>query len=1038
MKQIEKSISPLIDSLFPSFYQEEGPNFVAFVKAYYEWLEQNFQLLSLESNTGFVKGATIQQDNVTGVIHSFIEDDILVKISNNDTFKCFNVCSELIPVTTVNPKDGLTYSTYILKGGSARRLGSIFTSRNLLDYRDIDETIDLFVVFFKEKYLKNIEFDTATNKRLLVKNALDLYRAKGTERAVDLFFRLVYGVKPEVEYPADVLFQPSAAEWFKPRYIEISPNTASRAIDLVGKEITGLSSGAKAFVEKYVKLKVTNGYSHVLFISNIKGNFIPRESIIDDDLFPDSPIIYGSLSEIFIQTSSSGFAIGDIIPVTTSTGINALARVTAVKDANGQLEFELTEEGYGYSTNFTPSALSAQTVISDRIITVSNVVSGNVVTSIAARSAGGGYTNGQIITITSSLGRNANCVILTDSSGGVARIDVADPGTGFNVPTGAFTLAFGSPAVIVDYATSPPREYYKLFDTIKQFNGATEIASGMLIGSPLEAVVEVTSPTGDFPVDGKIYQVDSELGEIASGTIIRSNISLLGGTIEINNVRGRFRSNRPVLLSGGDSTATFSSISLKIPVKVTSSSFQSGNLLKINSTDAGFTSNTSSLSSGAGGALSIFELRNDKETIQVNTDVLANNVMLNLPLNSLQFNLPQSLSSNVSSNIFGALTFQSLEVGEVETLLGINPGNGYSEDPVTLLYQPYVANFDYDDLSLTLGGTVTDFRLGEKVTQEFTESVYEVVVSSTAGLRINEAITINDGPSEVGSGKVKSLDSGTRFTINEIEGPISAGYTVKSVSNTAFSKTVTTFSSKSEDVIVKGRVKSQDGNILVIKRMNFNRDFVLGEEVVGSETGATGTVIDINEVTSAKAMGENSTVLADAVTADGEILSAQVVDSGFGYKDGQLGSTLLDDRRRITYTTAIGGLGTGSGSYRSLKGFLSDLSKLHDGDFYQEYSYNILSKISFEKYSEMFKKVLHTAGTRFFGNILLSSVIEESAINVVANTQIDVSNVSPFVIFAPELDAAPVPWGATSVSDQVRLDDEPVADYANVHIEIRN
>lgn len=42
---IEKKISPLIASQFPSFYQEQGPVFIQFVKAYYEWLETEGQVL---------------------------------------------------------------------------------------------------------------------------------------------------------------------------------------------------------------------------------------------------------------------------------------------------------------------------------------------------------------------------------------------------------------------------------------------------------------------------------------------------------------------------------------------------------------------------------------------------------------------------------------------------------------------------------------------------------------------------------------------------------------------------------------------------------------------------------------------------------------------------------------------------------------------------------------------------------------------------------------------------------------------------------
>ena len=36
---IEKYISPFIQSHFPEFYKEYGSNFIAFTRAYYEWLE---------------------------------------------------------------------------------------------------------------------------------------------------------------------------------------------------------------------------------------------------------------------------------------------------------------------------------------------------------------------------------------------------------------------------------------------------------------------------------------------------------------------------------------------------------------------------------------------------------------------------------------------------------------------------------------------------------------------------------------------------------------------------------------------------------------------------------------------------------------------------------------------------------------------------------------------------------------------------------------------------------------------------------------
>jgi hypothetical protein len=41
MSSIEKNVSPFITQQFPQFYRESGPNLIAFVKAYYEWLESD-------------------------------------------------------------------------------------------------------------------------------------------------------------------------------------------------------------------------------------------------------------------------------------------------------------------------------------------------------------------------------------------------------------------------------------------------------------------------------------------------------------------------------------------------------------------------------------------------------------------------------------------------------------------------------------------------------------------------------------------------------------------------------------------------------------------------------------------------------------------------------------------------------------------------------------------------------------------------------------------------------------------------------------
>ena len=219
---------------------------------------------------------------------------------------------------------------------------TLYHSRRLLEYRDVDQTVDDFLVYFKEETLKNIQFDTATNKRLLIKNALDFYRSKGTERSVDLFFKLVYAQPASVRYPGDDVFKLSDNTWKIPIYIEVTETPYNAAFE--GKQITGVDSGATAFVDNYsVKKKINDQTDsagnkvkiskniHVFFLSNIKGNFKYGEKVIHTGTTDprNTPVITGSLNELEVLTGASDYVVGDIVTLTSNTGMNGKAIVTS-------------------------------------------------------------------------------------------------------------------------------------------------------------------------------------------------------------------------------------------------------------------------------------------------------------------------------------------------------------------------------------------------------------------------------------------------------------------------------------------------------------------------------------------------------------------------------------------------------------------------------------------------------------------------------------------------------------------------------------
>lgn len=315
MIPIEQAVSPLVENMFPDFYYEEGPNFVAFMKAYYEWLETPTQTLELADADGFEVGNTISQTlsldaSVEGVILAKDGSSVLVHVTTAEQFRCVQRCGVLTAVTS--------------SSGSATNINMstsdnvIFQSRNVTSYRDIDTTIDKFILHFKEKYLKNIQFDTATNKKLLVKNSFDLYRSKGTSRSIDLFFKLVYGINAEVYYPGDDIFRLSDGVWAVPRYIEITDTI--RSIDYVGKQITGVSSGATAFVEKYIKRRIQGGVVSILYISNLVGTFLNNEVLKSDAVYPNSPRVIGSLESLEVITGGRTYVVGDIVEFISTKG----------------------------------------------------------------------------------------------------------------------------------------------------------------------------------------------------------------------------------------------------------------------------------------------------------------------------------------------------------------------------------------------------------------------------------------------------------------------------------------------------------------------------------------------------------------------------------------------------------------------------------------------------------------------------------------------------------------------------------------------
>ena len=295
LNDFEDYISPLIERQFPAIYREDGPEFVAFVKAYYEYLEQT-------------------------------------------------------------DKD-------------------LYITRKLFEYNDVDQSVDSFLDYFRKQFL--LGFPKTINQGIpfTVKHIMDLYRSKGTPRAVELFLRLAYGIDSSLYIPGQHTVTASDADFYQPRYIEVivDYNKDSAFSDYAGKDITGTISGATATVDSVLKTSAMGKITYVMFLTGITGIF-KRGELIEYSGSTYSPKIVGSLSNISLTANGTGLTVGDELDVTSlEYGTQGLARVTGITDGTGRASYAINDTGFGYSTN---SALS-NVLVSTATLAVNNYTNGD-------------------------------------------------------------------------------------------------------------------------------------------------------------------------------------------------------------------------------------------------------------------------------------------------------------------------------------------------------------------------------------------------------------------------------------------------------------------------------------------------------------------------------------------------------------------------------------------------------------------------------------------------------------------------------------
>jgi hypothetical protein len=356
----QRTISQIIETQLPDFVRDADPTFIAFLKAYYEWLEKNGEeayackiidatLTSVTLNPIPLEvSSNIALNAPSTKIDAYV--GMHVVCTNGPTKGYTRKITAYDPVTMIATVDAWD-SSFIPLPNTRISIRDALYPRTLLQYRDIDTTIDRFIDYFRDDFMYEIPGNILADKRNILKHIKDFYQARGTENSFRFLFRILFNQEMEFYYPKVDLFRASDGVWYVQTIMKTT--TTTDTFGYVNRQLVGVYSGATASVESATQQYVAGGTITELTLSSVNGTFQidpntnlpeqvkisypvapPPQSDLGDvqDLEEPSTDVqweqaYQLLQQLLINTPGENYQVGETI---TISGGGELAPATAV------------------------------------------------------------------------------------------------------------------------------------------------------------------------------------------------------------------------------------------------------------------------------------------------------------------------------------------------------------------------------------------------------------------------------------------------------------------------------------------------------------------------------------------------------------------------------------------------------------------------------------------------------------------------------------------------------------------------------------
>lgn len=231
-----------------------------------------------------------------------------------------------------------------------------------MDLMDIDRSIGIFFLDFREMYLKNFPLQLATDSNgniiseaNFVKNARNFYGSKGTEKSFKFLFRLIYNAASEVYYPGNDVLKASDGKWIEKFSLKTTNNGGTANFQMAGYQvvqINPLNGEVIAYAEVADVIQYRKEYYDVneIFLKNKFGTFLPNLNVyVDTSNGRLTEQVYPVISGYEIIDGGLRYSTSDVVSSSTSyNGIGLEIAIDSIKE-NGKITgLQIIDSGIGY------------------------------------------------------------------------------------------------------------------------------------------------------------------------------------------------------------------------------------------------------------------------------------------------------------------------------------------------------------------------------------------------------------------------------------------------------------------------------------------------------------------------------------------------------------------------------------------------------------------------------------------------------------------------------------------------------------------